>query len=132
MESLKFTLEGSVPSKKNSRQLFVRGGKMFNIPQKNYREWHEMASWQLKNKVSEPISKCEIEITFYSGDKRKYDLTNKAESVMDLLVDNGIIDDDNYEVVSKLTLIYGGYDKSNPRVEINIYNVKLYDSRRNK
>lgn len=98
----------------------MRGGKMFNIPQKNYRDWHEMASWQLKNKVKEPISRCEIELTFFSGDKRKYDLSNKAESVMDLLVDNCIIEDDNYEVVSRLTLVWGGYDKDNSRVEINI------------
>lgn len=48
------------------------------------------------------------------------DLTNKAESVMDLLVDCGIIVDDSWQVVEKLTLRIGGIDKKNPRVVVEI------------
>ena len=62
-----------------------------------------------------------IHLTIYSENKRKFDLTNKAESIMDLLVDAGILLDDNYEVVPKLILEYGGQDKENPRCEIQIH-----------
>ena len=41
-------IKGDVPSKKNSRNIFVRGGKPVNIPNKNYKEWSEEALWQLK------------------------------------------------------------------------------------
>ncbi len=124
---IRFTLNGSIPSKKNSRICFVKGGKQFNIPSKNYKEWHNNASSELNyikqtyNHLEFPIiSGATIDMLFYSGDKRKWDLTNKAESIMDLLVDNGILDDDNYSVVRKIFLMHGGYDKGNARVEVTI------------
>jgi len=43
-----------------------------------------------------------------------------AESIMDFLVDVGVLEDDNYNVVPNLQLIYGGLARSNPRVEIEI------------
>jgi Holliday junction resolvase RusA-like endonuclease len=61
-----------------------------------------------------------IQITVYPPTLRKYDLTNKAESIMDALVDAKIIEDDNVNVVPKLILIHGGKDKDNPRAEIII------------
>lgn len=59
-------------------------------------------------------------IEFYLPDARKTDLTNKAESIMDLLVDNGIIEDDNCHVVPFISLYYFGIDRVNPRAEIKI------------
>lgn len=40
---------------------------------------------------------------------------------MDLLVDAGILADDNWFVVPQLKLRFGGKDKINPRCEIIIY-----------
>lgn len=51
-------------------------------------------------------------------DHRRCDLTNKAESVMDLLVDNGFIEDDCWQITGLIELSCGGVDKENPRVEI--------------
>lgn len=112
-------LEGRVPSKKNSR-INIRAGRSF--PSKKYTEWHEDASWQLfiqKKKVG--IKKCTIEIEFYPPDKRRYDLTNKAESIMDLLVDNGILEDDNASVVQRVTLI------AMPQTEFKGAKIKIYE-----
>lgn len=119
------TLFGSMPpSKKNSRKLFTRGHRIFNLPSDKYTEWHEDASWQLKKFTHswrmQPF--YEIELRFFPDSRIKFDLSNKAESVMDLLTDNGFIQDDNYIYVPKLTLVYGGYDKENPRVEIEVKN----------
>lgn len=61
-----------------------------------------------------------VEITLYPKTKRRQDLTNRAESVMDTLVDAVIIADDDITHINKLTLLFGGYDKENPRVEIAI------------
>lgn len=100
--------------------IFVRNGKMVNLPQKRYQEWHKYASETLKNapRLNENIKAVLLRI--YGENRRKFDLTNKAESIMDLLVDCGILLDDNYEVVPNLTLIYGGVSKENPRCEIEI------------
>ena len=116
-------LLGRVPSKKNSRQLFVKNGRMMNIPSKPYREWHIEASNQLKiaRIPSGQIETVEcINIRFWSADKRAWDVSNKTESIMDLLVDNKIILDDNYEVVPVLNLEYMGVEKGG-RTEIDIY-----------
>jgi len=110
-------IKGRCPSKKNSR-INTKSGRSF--PSKAYKEWHEDASWQLyTQKKPMGITKAQIELDFYLPDNHKADLTNKAESVMDLLVDLGIIKDDSWQVVSHLILT-GEYDKENPRVEIFI------------
>ena len=117
----KITLKGRIPSKKNSRCLFVRRGKLFNIPSKAYSEWHKEASAQLCSFVGSLKDIVFIQLDFYATDKRSSDLTNKSESVMDLLVDNGILEDDNWWVISKIGLNFLGVDKLNPRCEIHIY-----------
>ncbi len=114
---------GRIPSKKNSVVMFVRNGKLFKMPSNQYRAWHEGASWELKKykrKFPKPIGKADMQISFFLPDARRTDLTNKAESIMDLLVDNGILEDDNCSIVPKLTLLYNGIDRDNPRAEINI------------
>lgn len=58
-------------------------------------------------------------MVFYAGTRHRADLSNRCESAMDLLVDAGLIEDDNWEIIRKLTLEFGGYDKNNPRVEIS-------------
>lgn len=109
-------IKGRIPSKKNSR-ITTRSGRSF--PSKKYTEWHKGASKQLIGTKPFPIVK-KIRIVFHMPDNRNADLTNKAESVMDLLVDNGIIIDDNWKVVGWLELVCAGVDKENPRAEIYI------------
>jgi hypothetical protein len=108
------TLTGRVPSKKNSRNIFVKYGKLFNLPSKSYKDWHIDASKQLKTSVLDGLYERNdmfIVLQFYSPDKRKYDLTNKAESIMDLLVDNKVLEDDNYTVGKDILLSYKGVEK---------------------
>jgi len=115
MSELNIKLSGSVPSKKNSRQCFVRNGRMLNIPSKAYTEWHNYANIQLIGQLKEiakPIEKVEeMIVEFWSKDKRKWDLSNKFESIADLLVDNGILLDDNYTVISDIHIKFMGQDE---------------------
>ena len=118
-------IKGQPPSKKNSRNLFVRNGKMMNIPSKRYSEWHKYAMHQLNaNKglfVGNDRTIERISLEFYVIDKRRRDLTNIAESVMDCLVDATIIADDCWQVVPCVFLKFAGVDKQNPRTIINIH-----------
>lgn len=121
MGRIKITISGRIPSKKNSKRVFPRGNRVIVIPSENHEVWHEEQSYRIKRfRPKKPIEKCEIEITFYAPDKRKADLSNKAESIMDLLVDNLFIVDDNWFVCGDLPLHFGGVDKINPRAEIII------------
>lgn len=103
-------INGSTPSKKNSR-INTRSGRSF--PSSKYTAWHKEASQQLVGYKQIPNGST-LTISFIAGDKRKFDLTNKAESIMDLFVDNGLLEDDNYSVIPTLILKYGGYEKDNP------------------
>lgn len=115
---MKITLFGRVPSKKNSR-IHTRTGMSF--PSANYTAWHKDASNQLKFFKKDPMEiPRTVTITFFFPDKRRTDLSNKAESIMDLLVDNGFLADDSWQVVNKLVLIGGGVDKDNARAEIEL------------
>ena len=113
-------LKGTVPSKKNSR-INLKDGRSF--PSKNYTEWHKVQSgelmvWKNQHSINRPFGYTRMVLSFYPRDERIADLTNKAESVMDLLVDNRILKDDNWFVVGDLRLLFGCVDRDNPRVEI--------------
>lgn len=112
----KIIIYGSTPSKKNSKIISCRGNRPCLFPSSKYTEWNKDALSQIKGK--EQIKANSLTITFFTGDNRKFDLTNKAESIMDTLVDAGLLEDDNYSVVSDLHLKFGGVDKDNARCEI--------------
>ena len=120
---IEFSIIGRIPSKKNSRNLFARGSKLFNIPSKRYKEWHDTVSMQLKEIIPDkPLNNVEsIYLAFYAPDKRTADMTNKAESIMDLLVDNRIIEDDNWFIIRKMELVFKGIDRVKPRCEVCIH-----------
>lgn len=122
MDKLELTVEGRVPSKKNSKRVFARGGRVIVIPSENHQLWHEEQSYRIKKfRPKKPIEKCEIRMMFYAPDKRKTDLDNKSTTILDLLVDNQIISDDSWFVVNKLTLEFVKIDRENPRAEIIIF-----------
>ena len=62
----------------------------------------------------------EVQLEFYFPDNRACDLTNKAESILDLLVDCKVIVDDKWQVIPRVFLDSAGVDMDNPRVIIHI------------
>lgn len=98
-----FTAKLTLPTpKKNSR--VVRGKKSCNST--DFKVWHETAMADLKaaGVPAKPFRRCLIDLEFTFPDRRRRDLTNFADSVMDALVDAGVIEDDNWEVVPNLQL----------------------------
>ena len=116
---MRLVIPGRIPSKKNSRMIFRKGGRNFNIPSKQYKQWHQNAALHLLGKIKLRDVKL-IELKFFLPDNRITDLTNKAESIMDLLVDSSILINDSWQCVPELHLKAGGVDIINPRVEIRI------------
>jgi len=121
--NMQITLHWDVPSKKNSK---VRTGK-FLISSKAHRkrnsDQHKLRKvrklklpQELKAKL--PFTNCHVFLDFFPSTVRLYDLSNKAETIMDFLVEIGVLADDNVSVVPKLTLKHWGKDKENPRCEI--------------
>lgn len=117
---IKFTLLGSVPPKKNSRNIFVRRGRVINVPSPRYKIWEEQCLWQLKGQRPILNGIKSLTATFWVPDNRARDLDNMLSSVMDLLVKAGVLVSDAWQEVRPITIDCGGVDKSNPRVEITI------------
>lgn len=69
-----------------------------------------------------PMNKVRVKYILFVGSKRLLDIANVCTVVdkffMDALVEMGKLPDDNYEHLTNITFEYGGYDKTNPRVEI--------------
>lgn len=112
------SIPGEVPSKKNSR-INTRNGKSF--PSKAYDTWHDVAMFhtitQAKGKKApEP---CSIACVFFHKDLRRRDCDNGLSSVLDMLVDAGIIQDDDWKHVKTLSAT-ASLDKDNPRCVICI------------
>lgn len=118
------TIAGRVPSKKNSKRWMKRGRGMYLLPSESYENWHDDAVIQVMQQIRGlelPIMKTDrITISLFPPDRIKADLSNKAESLNDLLVDCGVIADDNWFVVPELILHFGGVDKENPRAVVEI------------
>lgn len=103
---MKFVLDGEVPAKKNSR-MTLRGGK--SIPSERFRAWHDCALFLLSRQV---MSQCEtpprlssplrVWVSFHHADRRRRDGDNSLSSVLDLLVDAGVLSDDSWEIVREV------------------------------
>lgn len=120
----KIIFKGNIPSKKNSKRIGVNRytHKPFITSSDKFKIWYEEQEWLLKGKLPKLIVDKIIDVTFTYFPKTagKADLSNKFESIMDFLVDKNVIADDNYFVVRKCILEFGGVDKLDPRGEVVI------------
>ena len=111
-----FTILGRIPSKKNSRVTNRKTGRSF--PSRDYVKWHKNAEEQLNNFHNEEIDfPVEVTYNFYMPDLRPTDISNKLESINDLLTDINFWKDDNWSIVRKFHAS-AELDRDNPRVEI--------------
>lgn len=108
-------VKGRIPSKKNSKQISSKksGDKFVPtiVSSAQHQNWIKLIRLLMLQKYKKLIKKSFKNIAFINlkfgfGDLRGSDLTNKAESVMDMLCDKQlkIIEDDNYFVMSKVYL----------------------------
>ena len=125
MTPLTITLQGLVRPKKNSKRIVMGlGKKPVLLSSLGFLAWHKSAMIQLaqgsypRNKISTPIS---VKIQFMLSDSRRRDLTNMAESVMDLLVDYGIIEDDRWQICRFVSMV--GFGALEDSVKITIEDI---------
>ena len=68
-----------------------------------------------------PPEYAQVTLTFYFDNRRRHDADNYQKFIMDGLVAAGVIMDDDFNHVQ--VLCKGGYDKKNPRTEIEIIEI---------
>jgi Holliday junction resolvase RusA-like endonuclease len=88
---------------------------------KEYSAWKEAAAWHiLAAAVGEEMeTPCQISITIYSA-TQACDGTNILKACEDAAVKSGILSDDNLLRLPEAHRKFGGVDKENPRVLIEL------------
>lgn len=121
-DSLHFVIYGNPRTKKNSGRIAYnkRTGKPFVLPSKAYEDYTADALRQIVY-GGEPIS-CRVncKYLYYMQTKRLCDRLNLQEATDDILVERGVLADDNYSIVAGHDGSRVYVDKDNPRVEITI------------
>lgn len=121
----KYTIPIEPRTKKNSQQIIQVNGRHIIIPSTAYKKYEKEAIYYLLNgKPETPIDyPVNVECKFYMGTRRRVDLTNLLECADDVLVNAGVLADDNSNIVVSHDGSRVHYDKENPRTEIVITEV---------
>lgn len=97
---VELTLEGSIPSKKNSR---INRGDGVSFPSTKYVQWEQYALQKVRLQTRERFFKpVSIEVLIYFGTNIRADLDNRITSILDMLVEALIIRDDKWQDVPLL------------------------------
>lgn len=119
---MKLVIKGDTPSQKNRKIISQNRatGRPFLRTAPTVKVWQESAFYQLKAQKKPAIEyPAALNIVIWYGNKRRHDLDNGLASIMDVLVNAGVLEDDSTDHISCITVQFGGYDKANPRAEIN-------------
>ena len=115
----------------------TKADKVFILNLNVYRNTHHMTLNQAKIAWKDVVGRalagienvgyCQFKFvyTVYAASGRKFDLGNVLSVVQKFtdyaLIEYGVIPDDNYKIIPIIVYRFGGVDKENPRVELEIY-----------
>jgi len=123
-KTIEFTIEVPPRSKKNNQQIVMnhKTKRLMVLPSKAYREYEgAVAEWIPYLQIDKPIN---IKAIFYMDARRKVDLVNLEEALLDVLVKHGCIKDDNSKIVVSMDGSRVDYDKYFPRTYVVIEEIK--------
>lgn len=99
---VELVLDGSIPSKKNSR-INTSEGKSF--PSKDFTQWQKTALTQVRMQTQKRFyNPASIEVIIYFATDAKADLDNKLTSILDMLVEAMVLRDDKWQQVPMIAL----------------------------
>ncbi len=123
--ALHFTVDLPPISKKNNSRIFRPKGMSHPIvvPSKAYTEYEKNALWFIPKceTIYRPVN---VKCLFYMPTRRKCDLVNMQEAILDVMVKAGLLADDNYTIVQSMDGSRVLYDKEHPRTEVYITEVE--------
>lgn len=101
----------------------TRGWRQIRLPSSKYAKREREQINNLKSQGIVPMwfsDPLEVHYIFYRPDNRKTDLSNKIESVNDMLKRYGLFKDDDSSIINCIKAKAMWKDKDNPRCEIYI------------
>lgn len=122
MTLVHFTVPIEPRTKKNSQEIRInkRTGKRYIAQSKQYSKYAAEAALFIP-KADKPIDRTvNVQCLFYMGSRRRVDLTNLLEAIDDIMVDCGVLKDDNSNIIAAHDGSRVLYDKDNPRTFVVI------------
>lgn len=117
-------IEAEPVTKKNSQQIYFnqRTKRHFITQSNKYKTYENLTTNFLSTKKpAEPINYAvNVQALFYRSTKRRVDLVNLQEALLDVLVRAGILEDDNFNIVASMDGSKVLIDRERPRTEIVI------------
>ena len=125
-----YVFRGEVASKKNSRMLVHAKGRSFLLPSERYREWEKNAKSviSLYGRPATPFKAARLSIRIYHGDAVRRDTNNATQGIQDVLVEMGVIEDDNWMVIGSPEVSHY-IDVADPRMEVDVLETEPVDYR---
>lgn len=120
---MKIIIKGVPRTKKNHQQVVMRGKKPIIIQGEAYRQYEELALWQLPHPREPMKEPCNVKCLYYMPNRRRVDLLNLMAATMDILVKGKVLEDDNSAIVVSHDGSRVRVDRENPRVEVEIVRV---------
>ena len=94
--------------------------RVLSIAKKVYTE-NLVARFKDYSRFNDPVS---LEYIYYAKSNRRLDVSNPCSIIdkftCDALVKAKIIEDDSFKQIKKVSYVFGGVDKHNPRCELTI------------
>ena len=137
LKQYKFTIYGNPITKKNSSQIVQNRatGRWFITPSAQYKKYCKECIKQISympNRPKEPIDyPVMITYLFFKDSRRLCDDLNHSAALDDILVQAGVLADDNRDIVVGHDGSRVFWDKENPRVEITITEVNDWERWKN-
>lgn len=118
---MQFTISGNPITKKNSSRIVNAGTYHKLLPSKQYEEYEKSCLPYVHKyrhlHIDYPVN---VKLLYYMKTKRKVDLPNLINGTLDMLVDYGVLADDNRNIVYSTDGSRVLWDKKNPRTEVTI------------
>jgi Holliday junction resolvase RusA-like endonuclease len=101
-KTVTFVLDGTIPSKKNSR-INLKSG--VSIPSKDFTTWQNDAIKVVRSQTRERFfNPVAMEVLLYFGSDARADQDNKLSSILDMLVEGCVLPDDKWQNVPQIVL----------------------------
>lgn len=118
---MKIVIHGEPITKKNSMRIVRAGERMMVIPSAQYKAYEADAIRQIQSEYRQRLdSPCNVQCVYYMRTRRRVDLVNLLEATCDILVRAEVLADDHCRIAARHDGSRVEYDKTDPRVEIEI------------
>jgi hypothetical protein len=118
------TIHGCPRTKKNSQRMAInkKTGKPFPVQSKAWKEYskhspHQITAGSAYMPICEAVN---VKALFFMDTRRIVDIVGLTQGLHDLLVERGILQDDNSRIIVSTDGSRVLYDKANPRTDVAI------------